>query len=236
MSIPYKFNPMGISGSSFDLNKGLLFHAPLQENFDAIGGTLYNNPANYGWNFTSDYNGKPCVLGSNPKQGIQYVMDNPISGYRAYTMSIEFFSTTFSYDNRSVFYIGTNILNQVFGFEFEPAGTLGTAWGDKYTYENVTKPTWVEYANQWTAFTATYDMQRIKLYFNGELKFTSDPVTITITKNGGYTNGAYVKMVDLFIGSRWLDGRYWKEGLRNQYIYDYALSEQQVKQFYNATK
>ena len=116
MNIPYKFNPMGISGSSFDLNKGLLFHAPLQENFDAFGGSVYTAS---GWVFQDSYFGKKCVYGSTSTAGIYYKMANPIEGIRAYTISIEFFSLDFTGDNRSLFYIGTNILNHVFGFEFE---------------------------------------------------------------------------------------------------------------------
>ena len=122
-------------------------------------------------------------------------------------------------------------MNQAFGFEFEPTGGLGTAWGDGFTYD--IKPYWKDYVNTWTVFTATYDLERIRLYFNGELKFTTEPVTLNIRKSTGGFSKLYG---DLAIGSRWQDRRYWKNGLRNQYIYDYALSEQQVKQFYNATK
>ena len=237
MSIPYQFNPMGISGSSFNLEKGLLFHAPLQENFDAIGGTLYNNPANYGWMFQSSYFGKKCVYGSASSKGIFYSMKNPILGYVPLTMSVEFFSLDFSSSggaNRTLFYIGRSTTHQSFGFQFQGNGNdykIGTAWGDGFVY---TPPaTWGDYLNAWTVFTATYDLERIRLYFNGELKFVSDPVTLNIQKSTGSFSGVYG---DLAIGSRWQDGRCWKNGLRNHYIYDYALSEQQVKLFYEATK
>lgn len=235
-TIPHKFNRLGISTQSgFNLEKGLLFHAPLQENFDAIGGTLYNNPANYGWIFQTAYFGKPCVYGSTSSAGIFYNMATPILGHIPFTMSIEFFSLDFasSYFNRSLFYIGNSTINQAFGFQFggSTGYGIGTAWGDDFVY-NV-QPTWKDYINAWTIFTATYDMERIKLYFNGELRFTTDPITLNIKKSTGGFSKVYG---DLAIGSRWQDNRYWKNGLRNQYIYDYALSDQDVKAFYEATK
>lgn len=233
-AIPYEFNPLGIS-SSFNLEKGLLFHAPLQENFDAFGGSLYSDPTSYGWTF-QNYYGKSCVYGRG-SDGIFYTMENPILGHIPFTMSIQFYTEDFyggGGDNSSVFYIGRSTVNQTFGFQFQGNGNnyrIGTAWGDDFVFNP--SPTVVDYLNAWTVFTATYDLEIIKLYFNGELRFVSDPVNLNIQKSTGGFSGRYG---DLAIGSRWQDGRCWRNGLRNQYIYDYALSEQQVKLFYNATK
>lgn len=231
-TIPHKFNRMGISANSgFNLEKGLLFHAPLQENFDAIGGALNNNPSTYGWVFQTNF-GKQCVYGSASSTGIYYDMENPISGHVPFTMSIEFCTVDFtSGDNRSLFYIGCSTVDKAFGFEFEPTGGIGTAWGDSIVYDNTIY--WRDYIYQWTTFTATYDMQKIRIYFNGELKTTSDPLTLNIQKSTGSFSGVYG---DLAIGSRWRDYRIWRNGLRNNYIYDYALSDQDVKAFYEATK
>ena len=235
MSIPYNFNPMGISSANFDLNKGLLFHAPLTENFDAFGGSLYDDPTAYRWTF-QNYQGKSCVYGRG-SEGIFYKMENPILGHIPFTMSVQFYTEDFygsGGDNCCLFYIGRSTTNQAFGFQFQGSINnyrIGTAWGDHFVY--TPWATAADYLNAWTVFTATYDLERIKLYFNGELKFVSDPVTLNIQKSTGSFSGVYG---DLAIGSRWQDGRCWRNGLRNQYIYDYALSEQQVKLFYKTTK
>lgn len=228
MAIPYKFNPLGVKKSSFDINKGLLFQAPLYSDFDAIGGTIYSTtPTLYGWNFLENYFGKPCVFGSSATRGIYYSMDNPIIGTVPFTIAIEYYildiTTT---DNRSLFYIGKSTVNQTFGFEFQPGGRIGTAWGDDIVYDN--QPNWKNYPNGWNVFVSTYDTQRIKIYINGELVATSQPVTLNIQKSTGNFSGLYG---DLAIGSRWADGRYWRQGLRNNYIYDYALTKSDVKLF-----
>lgn len=134
--------------------------------------------------------------------------------------------------NISLFYIGRSVVDQSFGFEFITTDyTIGTAWGDNISYTPTLN--WQNYNDKWILFTATYDGSIIKVYFDGVLMGTSDPVTLNITKSTSGFSGVYG---DLAVGSRWKDQRVWNGYLSDMRIYNYALDEQQVKQFYNATK
>lgn len=235
MSIPYRFNPLGIS-SGFNLEKGLFFHAPLQENFDAIGGstirqsgfTFQQRSGKNGIRYTTSYN-----VGS---QGLAYRLDNFPGSGKPFTVNIwynfnpvSFPSTSHDYD-MVLFVVGSFIEDKAIGYQIKPTGYTGFSYPVFYAWKGP-KSTQI-YANNnallgdnnWHCFTSVYDGMFNRNYNDGILISEYSVPTLNITSN------------QIYVGSRVGDGRFWRGLLNRLYIYNYALDEQQVKQFYNATK
>lgn len=210
-------------------DKRLIFHAPLQTSFDADGGSLYQTSS---WQFVT-FRDVNCVSKASSNKGIFYNMDQPILGNVPFTFSIKFYTSMGgSYiENIALFYIGSSNVDQSFGFEFVTNDyTISTAWGDNISYTPTLN--WENYNDKWSLFTATYDGSIIKVYFDGVLAGTSDPVTLNITESTGNFSGVYG---DLAIGSRWIDRRVWLSYLADMRIYNYALSDAEVLDLYNQT-
>lgn len=235
MQLPFKFNPLGITKSSFNLD-GLIFYAPLQEDYDAIGGT--KNNTNTSFVFNADYAGKKCLDGSSASRGIYWDLDNPIYGNVPFTFSVEVYyntSTRGNYNN-SLYYIGRSTNAQVFGYQILNTSQIATAWGQTQ-WDGTSAGDYIfPKQNTWTIFTATYNTttNEIKHYYDGVLAHTGTTPALTITKSTGVFFGNYG---DLAICSRGGDsgdgGRTWKGGMRNFFIFDYCMDDSDVQGLYN---
>ena len=132
-TIPHKFNRLGLSkGSSFDLEKGLLFHAPLQENFDAIGGTIIRKS---GFTFQQRLgkNGIRYTTSSNvSSQGLAYRFNNnfPDSG-KPFTVNIWYYFVSVSFPSTSniydmvLFVVGQFAEDKAIGYQIKPTEYTG---------------------------------------------------------------------------------------------------------------
>lgn len=220
---------LNADNSSENADKRLIFHAPLQTSFDAVGGSLYQTNI---WNFVT-FRDVNCVSKGSSAKGIFYNMDQPIVGNVPFTMSIKFYTSRGGTTNSNIalFYIGRSVVEQSFGFEFITNDyTIETAWGDNISYTPTLN--WQNYNGKWSLYTATYDGSIIKVYFDGVLAGTSSPVTLNITTSTGSFSGVYG---DLAIGSRWRDQRVWGDYLSDMRIYNYALTDAEVLDLYNQT-
>lgn len=212
-------------------DKRLIFHAPLQTSFDAVGGNLYQTNI---WQFVT-FRDVNCVQKGSSTKGIFYNMDQPILGNVPFTFSIKFYTNRGgqSSQNISLFYIGRAVADQSFGYEFITSDyTIGTAWGDNISYTPTLN--WQNYNDKWSLFTATYDGSIVKVYFDGVLAGTSAPVTLNITKSTDTDLFSHA-YGDLAIGSRWSDSRVWLSYLSDMRIYNYALTDAEVLDLYNQT-
>ena len=238
MQIPYKYNPLGITKSSFSLD-GLIFYAPLQEDYTATGGT--HNNTNTSFVFNSDYAGKKCLDGSTSSgKGPCWDLENPIYGNVPFTFSVQLYynTTTAGNYNNSIFYIGKSTEAQVFGYQIVNTKDVATAWG-KTTWDGTSSGSYsfpTAALNTWVIFTATYNTStnEIKHYYNGVLTHTGITTALNITKSTGVFFGNYG---DLAMCSRGGDsgdgGRTWKGGMRNFFIFDYCMNDNQVQRLYN---
>ena len=220
---------MGVGGGSApDPFQGVIFYAPLTQDFSAEGGTLTNQNS---WTINSNYQGKACADGPDNRYsgyGLYWDMDNPITGHVPFTFSCQYYYNPSSTNNQGLFYIGQATNDKIFGYEKAENTAWATAWGTA-TYDNAL--TVVQDA--WTRFTAVYDGELIKLYNDTTLLATSSSVTLDIQKSTGGFLGNYG---DLCIGGRGGDKRPWFGGIRQFYIFNKALNADEVTALYNATK
>ena len=103
MSIPYKFNPMGISGSNFDLEKGLIFYAPMDGSDYIIGNgtTLVNS----GWEYSNRENKTGLrfnVSWNTYSKGCAYNIPNFPTAKNPFTISLWYNFLKSDFDGQTV--------------------------------------------------------------------------------------------------------------------------------------
>lgn len=235
-TIPHKFNRLGLSkGSSFDLEKGLLFHAPLQENFDCIGGvctkskTVVFDQRNGKKGFT--FNNTPFTY----SDGVVYTLSNfPSGSVDPFTISLWYNGAVSDYKgtsgdnyNMALFYLGIKSKDKQIGYEMgvgSQKAQPGWAWSPN-NYSAIYKDNFeIDIDGEWHCFITAFENGVVSNFYDGVLIGQHTTPTLNITNK------------QLYIGSRVEDRRYWYGLLTCFTIHDYCFTEADAKGFMDYTK
>lgn len=227
--IPYKFNPLGIEKSSFDINKGLLFYAPLTEDFEVIGGTK-KTQNNWQISERNGKNGVTCVgTPFNYSSYLAYNLNNFNS--TAFTVAIWYNLQTTDFKgssgdyNMSLYYLGTKVKDKQVGYEVSQNYLIpGWAWSPN-NYANIYTNNYTLHDDgEWHCYITSFVDGIVYDYQDGVLIAESTAPTLNITDK------------QIYIGSRVNDRRYWYGLLNNVAVYDYCFTEADAKGFIDYTK
>lgn len=221
--------------SGFNLEKGLIFHAPLQENLDAVGGTIIK-ARGFTYQQRLGKNGIRYTTSSNVNsQGLAYQLDNFPGSGKPFTVNIWYYFVSTSFPSTSnnynmvLFVVGQFTADKAIGYQIQPTGYTDFNYPLFYAWKGPTSTQ--VYANNnallgdgdWHCFTAVYDGMFNRNYNDGILISEYSVPTLNITTN------------QIYVGSRVGDGRFWRGLLNSLYIYDYALTDAEVLDLYNQT-